>query len=77
MARRLKADLETARAAWVKAAKTPKQAAEREKSDFLSYQNRAGLVADRAEALNVLADLTGEDSSNSPSSTNDVGDSTA
>ena len=42
----MRADLKAARKKWIEEAKTKKEKAEREKSDFLKYQNDAGLFAD-------------------------------
>ena len=39
-------DLEAARKAWIKEAKTDEEKLEREKSDFLAYVNHAGRYAD-------------------------------
>jgi hypothetical protein len=40
------ADLERAKAAWIREAATPAEQTERERSDFLSYRDEAGLYAD-------------------------------
>jgi len=45
-ARMLKADLEAARAAWIGQGATERENRERQESDFLTYQNAAGEVAD-------------------------------
>ena len=42
----MRADLKAARKKWIKEAKTAKEKEERQKSDFLMYQNDAGLFAD-------------------------------
>jgi hypothetical protein len=42
----MRADLKAARQKWIQEVKTPKERKEREKSDFLQYQNDAGLFAD-------------------------------
>lgn len=42
----MRADLKAARKKWIKESKTMKERKEREKSDFLKYQNDAGLFAD-------------------------------
>ena len=45
-ARMLRMDLQTARRAWIAAAKSDQDRHEREQSDFLTYRNAAGKVAD-------------------------------
>lgn len=45
-AKMMKKDLAAARKKWIKEAKTPKEKAERERSDFLKYQDSAGKFAD-------------------------------
>ena len=42
----IKRDLEVARAAWIAEAQTPKEKERREESDFLTYRDRDGRVAD-------------------------------
>jgi integrase/recombinase XerD len=46
VARMFRGDLAVAREAWLKAAATPQEHCEHEKSDFLSYRDENGLVAD-------------------------------
>ncbi len=45
-AKMMRKDLEAARKKWIEEAKTPKEKAERERSDFLRYQDSAGKFAD-------------------------------
>jgi len=42
----MRLDLDAARAAWIKEAKTPEERKAREKTDFLAYQDDGGLFAD-------------------------------
>ena len=46
IAKMLRADLEDARKAWIAKGATPTDRQERERSDFLSYRDRTGRVAD-------------------------------
>ena len=46
MARTLRTDLDAARATWIAEAKTPEDAQDRKKSDFLRYEDSDGRIAD-------------------------------
>ncbi len=56
----IKRDLRSAREKWIKEAKTPKGQAEREKSDFLTYQDHDGLFADFHSARHTFVTNLGK-----------------
>ena len=56
----IKRDLCSAREKWIKEAKTPKGQAEREKSDFLTYQDQDGLFADFHSARHTFVTNLGK-----------------